>query len=164
MVHIHFTMILAGFGPYEGDWNGFFEHMKAGKQLYGDPINWMVEWWESRGKGDILFVKYEDMIKDLAAEVRRLAAFLEVDICDALLEKILKDSMFDSMQSDPNTNYSFLPFLHQDISKFIRKGKIGDWKNYLTGAQNEWFNENYVSRLDKAGIEFTYEIEQVKKD
>ena len=45
------------------------------------------------------------------------------------------------------------------MTKFFRKGKVGDWKNYIKGENEErwskWINEN----IEGTGIKIAYEIE-----
>jgi len=40
----------------------------------------------------------------------------------------------------------------------MRKGEVGDWRNYFTVAQSEAFDELYQSRLASTGLEFEFKI------
>ena len=117
----------------------------------------MIGWWNNSHNKNILYVKYEDMISNLAHEMRRLMEFLSIKISAARFENILSSASFKSMQMNRVTNYEDLPDFQQDTAKFIRSGKIGQWKEYFTVAQNEWFDMMYKEKLNASGIDIQYE-------
>ena len=41
--------------------------------------------------------------------------------------------------------------------KLLRKGKIGDWKNYFTPEQNKMFENEVMNKLIGTGLEFDFE-------
>ena len=45
----------------------------------------------------------------------------------------------------------------QNSSKFMRKGEVGDWKNYFTDKQNEEFDKQYAEKMKESGLEFQWE-------
>ncbi|CAL1535196.1 unnamed protein product, partial [Lymnaea stagnalis] len=78
----------------------------------------------------LLVVRFEDMKKDLPREIRKMAEFLQITLDDQLMEDIATAAGFDVMkQAYQNSN-----FVTKD---FLRKGGVGDWKNWLTVAQSE---------------------------
>lgn len=110
------------------------------------------------------------MKRDLPAVVRRCANFLKVDyqINDEDMKRICEHLKFDKMQSNPAVNLE--PILGQleagvekdgiqikEESKFIRKGQIGDWKNYISAEMSERFDEWIVKNSRGSGLSFDYE-------
>ena len=122
--------------------------------MHGSSVDWMLGWWGQRHHDNILFVRYEDMLQDIPREIQRVADFLQVDMSDRLLERILKDSSFKEMQANPNINRDNNPNFDQTKYKFVRSGKKDEWKTHFTVSQNEWFDAKYEKALTERGLKF----------
>lgn len=122
----------------------------------------MLAFWEKRDDPNILFLKYEDMKKDLPSTIHKCAKFLGVADC-ITQEDVMRmcDHLnFDRMQKNPAVNIeSYLNF-NRDNEKgpqFIRKGQIGDWKNYMSNELSDRFDEWTRINTADTGLEFDYE-------
>ena len=51
-----------------------------GKVHFGDYFDHVLGWWAHKDDDNVLFLKYEDMKKDLPAAVARMAKFIGKDI------------------------------------------------------------------------------------
>ena len=49
---------------------------------------------------------------------------------------------------------SYLLCETEDGPKFLRKGEVGDWKNFFTPEQSERFDKELLAKLDGTGLEF----------
>ena len=91
---------------------------------YGKHV---LDFWLRRNDVNILFLKYEDMKRDLTAVARRVAEFLgKSDISKDRLAAIVDECSFASMKKNPSTNKEYLKdigIMKKD-SVFLRKGKI----------------------------------------
>ena len=56
------------------------------------------------------------------------------------------------------TNCDDVSVFKKEISAFLRKGEVGDWKNYLSKEQNEYLDKVIAERLDPVGLKMTYEL------
>ena len=104
-------------------------------------------------------MKYEDMKKDLPVAVSQVASFIGADISSDVIGKIAVLTDFEYMKNDDTANMSELkPYLRPDRStEFMRKGEVGDWKNYLSPEQSAEMDAICAQRLEGTGLEFQYE-------
>lgn len=118
----------------------------------------MLGYWNfSRRTDRVLFCKFEDMKRDLRGEVDKIAKFVRMELPEADMERIVQHCTFDSMKNNPMANRSSKMLLDQTVVKFMRKGQVGDWKNYFTLAQSEMFDELYAEKMAGSGLDFEFE-------
>ena len=55
------------------------------------------------------------------------------------------------------TEVSKLAF-DESKSKFYRKGKVGDWKNYFSDEQSRFVDNQYEMTLKPLGLELEFEM------
>lgn len=64
-----------------------------------DYYTHLASWWCRRDEADVLFLAYEHMLRDPRAVVRRVAAFIGIDVDDALVDVALDESSLASMRT-----------------------------------------------------------------
>ncbi|NP_001410596.1 sulfotransferase family 1, cytosolic sulfotransferase 9 [Danio rerio] len=144
--------------PEPGDWNTFLEEFMKGKMVFGSWFDHVCGWWEKKKTyPNLHYMLYEDMAKDIKGEVESLCTFLKLSRSDEEKEKIINGIQFDAMKQNKMTNYSTVLVMDFTISPFMRKGKVGDWKNHFTVAQNEQFNEDYKQKMKNSTLKFPTE-------
>jgi hypothetical protein len=74
---------------------------------YGSWFDHVLGWWAHRDDPNILFLKYEDMQKDLADSVQKIATFIGSTISEEQFQDVVKQCEFKSMKSNPQANYSW---------------------------------------------------------
>ncbi|RXM34729.1 EF-hand calcium-binding domain-containing protein 6 [Acipenser ruthenus] len=75
---------------YRGTFQEFCRRFMNDKLGYGSWFEHVQEFWEHRMDSNVLFLKYEDMYKDLATLVEQLARFLGVSCDKAQLETMVE--------------------------------------------------------------------------
>ncbi|XP_046575834.1 sulfotransferase 1B1-like [Haliotis rubra] len=88
-------------------------------------------------------------VQDQMREMRRICEFLDVKRTDDFLSKVCNNTTIAAMRT-----------LKEDDSgaKVFRKGRVGDWKNWFTVAQNEWFDQVYQERMADCPLQFKYTL------
>ena len=107
---------------------------------------------------NILVVSYEWMKANHRAAVERIAKFMEYDLTPSTVSSIVDQTTFDKMKVNKSTNYSWIDsFRFEKNTSFLRKGKVGDWKNYFTDEQSTRVDEEIKKTYEGTGLEFEYE-------
>ena len=83
-----------------------------------------------------------------------IAEFLNKPLSDELINRIAEQCSFKGMTKNAE---SFKFDEKEDSAILLRKGVVGDWKNYFTPEQNERFEKEVLEKLDGSGLEFAYE-------
>uniref|UniRef100_A0A3Q1F610 Sulfotransferase n=1 Tax=Acanthochromis polyacanthus TaxID=80966 RepID=A0A3Q1F610_9TELE len=132
--------------PDPGDWSSFLEKYIEGQVMYGSWFDHVTNWWEKwQPYSHIHYMSYEDLtIKKPVKDVQKNNDFEK--------EKLAAAVKFDKMKENNMVNYSTVPIMDQKISPFMRKGKVGDWKNHFTVYQNEMFDQGHKQKMKNSTL------------
>jgi hypothetical protein len=144
-------------GGYEGTWEEHFNLFLQGKVMFGSYFDHVLPWWEAsqRQRENILFLKYEDMKRDLTATVTRIAEFIGVAADQKLVERVVAGSGFEAMATHTGTNFDWVP-QREGVPKHYRKGMVGDWRNHFSEAQNQQLDALYRQKMTGTGLRFDF--------
>ncbi|ELV13019.1 sulfotransferase 1 family member D1 [Tupaia chinensis] len=159
-VSYYYFYQMAKIHPDPGTWEEFLESFMAGKVCFGSWYDHVKGWWEKKKDYHILYLFYEDMKENPKCEIQKLLKFLEKDMPEETVAKIVHHTSFDVMKQNPSANYTTLDNGEMDhsVSPFMRKGISGDWKNKFTVAQYERFEEDYKNKMKGSTLKFRSEI------
>ncbi|XP_005392849.1 PREDICTED: sulfotransferase family cytosolic 1B member 1 [Chinchilla lanigera] len=157
--YYHFDL-MNNLHPDPGTWEEYLEKFLMGNVPYGSWFNHVKSWWKKTEEYPILFLFYEDMKQNPKEEIRKIARFLDKNLNEDIIDKIVHHTSFKMMKDNPLVNYTHVPTAMMDHSKspFMRKGITGDWKNYFTVAQNEKFDAIYKKEMSETILQFHTEI------
>ncbi|NXC15005.1 ST1C1 Sulfotransferase, partial [Corythaeola cristata] len=146
--------------PDPGTWEEFMEKFMTGKVLWGSWYDHVKGWWKAKDKHRIVYLFYEDMKENPKQEIQKILKFLEKDMNPEVLNNILHNTSFEMMKENPMANYTkeFQGIMSHSISPFMRKGVVGDWKNYFTVAQNKKFDGDYKKKMADTSLVFHTEL------
>lgn len=81
-------------------------------------------------------------------------------VTDEQIAELSEHLNFSKMAANPAVNLEhILP--RKDVpqdDKFIRKGKVGDWRNYMSEELSERFDEWTEKHLRGSGLDFDREV------
>jgi aryl sulfotransferase len=134
-------------GPACEDVRQFFHEWLDGD---GYPI-WpfwsnISTWWNLRGLPNVLLVHFNNLKRDLPAEIRRIARFLEIELPDELWPRVFEHCTFEYMKAHGASLAAFLSRgFKGGANDFIYRGTNGRWRDVLT-AEDVRKYEDFAAR------------------
>uniref|UniRef100_A0A803TR33 Sulfotransferase n=1 Tax=Anolis carolinensis TaxID=28377 RepID=A0A803TR33_ANOCA len=129
---------------YRGTFQEFCRRFMNDKLGYGSWFEHVQEFWQHHMDSNVLFLKYEDMHKDLATMVEQLARFLGISCDKAQLEAMVEHC---HQLIDQCCNAEALP---------VGRGRVGLWKDIFTVSMNEKFDLVYKQKMGKCDLTFDF--------
>ena len=106
---------------------------------------------------NILILSFEQMKKDPKAAVTTLADYLDYKLSEDVVQKIVKQTEFDNMKLNPTANNEWMKEYHTEgATPFMRKGIVGDWRNFFTDEQSAKLDAMLREKLSGTGLVFDY--------
>ncbi len=104
------------------------------------------KWYQRR---NIVFVKYEDLRLNPVIELKRVIRELSgLELDDPKLQRIVNTYSFERLAKRKSGT--------EKINSFMRKGIVGDWRNYFSQEAKELFAEYAGNELVKLDYEKDY--------
>jgi aryl sulfotransferase len=120
---------------------GWFEWETDGWPFWSHHHH-VATWWEARDAPNILFVHYGDLRADTQTEMRRIAAFLEIDVPEADWPDLLADVGLDAMRREAaHRDESGPEIFRGGASTFFYKGTNGRWRDVLNDDDLELYDK-----------------------
>ncbi|RMF32480.1 MAG: sulfotransferase domain-containing protein [Chloroflexi bacterium] len=143
---------------YKGTFPEFFERFMRGKVQYGSWFKHVAQWRANPRRLNVLYLRYEDLLRDPEGGMREIADFCGFDIPTEKWPVILERTSFAFMKQyelkfDPAIEVLWQ--LHETrVGAFLRKGKSGYAKEYLTPEQEAKFDQAFEKWLGGTGLTF----------
>ncbi|XP_071491204.1 sulfotransferase 1C2-like [Diadema antillarum] len=150
----HYSPLL----PSYDSWDTFFEEYIEGRAPQGSWFENVLPWWKRRNHPNVLFLKYEDMKKDLHTAVVQIMQFMGKSLPSDVIDQIVAASTFDAMKKSPSSNPDLQAGRTIERGSFMRKGAVADWKNYFSDEQSCRFDELYKKELAESGLDFDFSL------
>ncbi|XP_077536472.1 sulfotransferase ssu-1-like [Haemaphysalis longicornis] len=176
--YYHFALGQTPKSTMDVSFERFLDVFISGKVRFGNYFDHLLPWYERRHNSNVLFITYEDLQADTPAQVLRVADFLgeehgkslreDQELFNRVLEAcslenmkpFFKDNQYVRRKKSLQWASKLWGVSGQDIGNlgekterhegcgFVRKGIVGDWKNYFTPDQikrtKNWIAENTV--------------------
>jgi hypothetical protein len=135
------------------------------KLLYSPFNDYVIDFWEARKKMNILYLHFEDMKRNLKEVLEEIANFLGKTFSTEEYDKLCEHLKFESMQNNRTANKADIMEQLNNVRgiensqfNFIRKGKVGSYKEELTLEQIEML-DSYANQIDTDKTDFKYKFE-----
>lgn len=155
-----------------GSFEDFCDIFLDNKAPMGNYWSHLFEFWNRRNEPNMLFLTYEEMKQDLPSVIRKMGDFLDVKhiLTEENVNRICDHVKFEKMQQNPAVNLE--PVLKMKRAergvveeekepengvKFIRKGQIGDWRNYMSPELSDRFDKWTMEATMGSDLRFVYE-------
>ncbi|TYI44643.1 hypothetical protein ES332_A01G251500v1 [Gossypium tomentosum] len=139
-----------------------FELYCQGVSNYGPYWDHVLGFWKASldRPNKILFLKYEEMIEDTVLYVKKLADFIgypfsSEEIKKGSVDKIVSMCSFENLSNlEVNKSGKHREGTPGVIENkiYFRKGKVGDWENYLTPEMAARLDSITLQKLNGSGL------------
>ncbi|KAL6851912.1 hypothetical protein ACP4OV_020097 [Aristida adscensionis] len=139
--------------------NELFEHACEGISFSGPIWDHVLGYWNACTASPemVLFLRYEEMLRDPASNVRKIAEFVGKPFSAAEEEAgtvmdIVRLCSFDKQKKlEVNTANPGAPFAND---WYFRKAEVGDWMNHMTTAMAQRLDAIVEEKIQGSGLSF----------
>lgn len=127
---------------------GWFEWEPDGWPFWSHHHH-LSTWWQWRDLPNVHFMHFGDMLGDTEGEMRRLAAFCDIEVEESQWPALVAAVQIDAMRSEARdatgaADASAMIF-EGGVERFLFKGTNGRWRDVLTDADVELYDRAAAS-------------------
>lgn len=106
-------------------------------------------WWAIRNLPNVYLLHFANLKRDLTAEIRGIAAFIETPIDEKKWDAILLHCSFDYMKENSTRSVPLGgTFWDGGARTFIHKGTNGRWREFLSAEESAKYEHRATEELD----------------
>ncbi|XP_045172386.2 amine sulfotransferase-like [Mercenaria mercenaria] len=146
---------------YTGKFSNWLPLFLRGDLAYDRYLKYLKDWEDvyRANKHDMLVLYFEELKRDTLGGVRKLATFLDVSLTDELIQEISEKCQFLQMKQRYTPEMLGSSAYKEEINYgFMRKGEVGNWKEWLTVAQSETVDGMVSEDLKDSNLKFIYQL------
>jgi hypothetical protein len=122
--------------------------------------SWAVNtagYWAERNRPNVLIASFKEMKGDLRAAVINVAAFLKIEVPDAVIDEVCRKSSFEYMKAIDQKFAIGKLIAWREPGTMIRTGKQGGSAEMLSPEQQQRIDQHFIAELKRLGSDFPYE-------
>eukprot|EP01090_Pellita_catalonica_P008318 TRINITY_DN1905_c0_g3_i2.p1 TRINITY_DN1905_c0_g3~~TRINITY_DN1905_c0_g3_i2.p1 ORF type:complete len:310 (-),score=64.86 TRINITY_DN1905_c0_g3_i2:37-966(-) len=144
---------------YQLDISDHIQNFAEGRFVYGAWKEHLLNWakWCKNSDLPILVLRYEEMLQNPTQAVIQIADFLGLSLTPERIAKVVEDSSFQAMSSNPLCNLSERKnCFSSDFVSFFRSGVAGDWQKHFQANHLEQYDALVEDIFAKTGDFFKF--------
>lgn len=99
-------------------------------------LHHLSSFWAARERANIVLLHYDDLKRDLAGQMRALAARLGIEVPDGRWAELVTAATFEQMRARADTLAPGFG-MFRDSSQFFQRGTSGQWRELLDDADRQ---------------------------
>lgn len=108
-------------------------------------------WWAIKDLPNVYMLHFANLKKDMPAEIRKIAAFLDIPIDESKWDAIVEHCSFDYMKAHATKSVPLGgAFWDGGAETFIHKGVNGRWRDMLSADDSEKYEKRAQEELGEA--------------
>uniref|UniRef100_A0A023F7C4 Putative sulfotransferase n=1 Tax=Triatoma infestans TaxID=30076 RepID=A0A023F7C4_TRIIF len=136
---------------YQSDFEKYWELFEKGLIIYSPYWEHIKEGWDNRNHPNFLFLFYEDLLRDLHGNIRKICTFLNKQMTEdeikSLGDYLHIDNFRKNYASSKKVN-EIKGMINPEAQGFIRTGKVGGNEEFdddkIKLRAEKWFKENFA--------------------
>ncbi|XP_047988272.1 luciferin sulfotransferase-like [Leguminivora glycinivorella] len=132
---------------YTGDFKTFWNIFVSDLHIFCPILAHVKEAWELRRHHNMMFIFYEDLLKDIPLYIKRVADFLNKKLTDDQITKLTEHLNIKNFRKNESVNPTWIDKSGDPNAEgFIRKGGAGGWRQYfdeeMTVQAQRWMRDH----------------------
>jgi len=150
------SVVMGPLMPSVGKW---LELYLSDDTYFGSWAEHLQGGWQARNHDNVLFLTFEQIKADLPGTVARIAEFMRIDLTEAELSDVVRQSSFEHMKSIEHKfdTVGLSPPWVTPRGAMIRRGQIGSAAELLSPADQQRIDDYWRAELEKLGSDFPYD-------
>ncbi len=145
------------FGPGTPPPAVWLDHMVSKDAPFGRWDAFTASWYKMRHRPNVLFLLFDELKDSPIESIKKIAAFLDIDLTEDALERVVAKTSFKEMKSINNRFFPAPQSMWTDVDgSIIRKGQSGDGAALFNTEQLEKFDLKMEEGLRTLGSDFPY--------
>ncbi len=111
-------------------------------------VHHIATFWPSRNANTVHMIHYDDLKRDLEGEMRRLAAYLDIEVAQDIWPELVHAATFEQMKANADTTAPDVSHkVWQNNADFFRNGTSGQWKALLSDVDRQRYEHTARSLM-----------------
>jgi aryl sulfotransferase len=121
--------------PLAPVWDGDLDTLIDELVAEFDIARHLDSWWGLRGRPNVLFVHFNDLLADLDGEMRRISAFLDQPVPEQRWPAVVERCTIEEMREQGRQSERIGLAFENGVDSFFHRGTNRRWEGVLTDAQ-----------------------------